>query len=100
MIYTYQITSDDDQFSNEDIRTLNTVDALPADAKEYTAEQAAAMTPPDNFFAANFPTFRIYQDDNEVLYFVKRGNNNRCLICGAEDCLKDHSEPEMERERR
>jgi hypothetical protein len=75
MIYTYQIGSDDDQLSNEDILTLDTVNSLPPDAKEYTAEQAAAMNPPDNFFAANFPVFHIYQDDNEALYFIPRDEN-------------------------
>jgi hypothetical protein len=63
MIYVYEITSDDDELSNEDIARLDTVESVPSDAQEITS---------NDFFAANFAKYRIYQDNNEILYFVPR----------------------------
>ena len=68
-IHVYAITSDDSEFTNEQIASLETVDTLPIDTIEVTREIATRYDSED-FFAANRTAYRIYQDEGETLYFV------------------------------
>lgn len=69
-IHYWDITSDDDSFSNEDIETLDTVESLPIEALEYTPAEMNVNE--DDFFKANISQYRIYSDENNRVYFVKK----------------------------
>jgi hypothetical protein len=65
-IHKFQITSDDDEMTNEQIAKLETV----------TVNLLNCVHVTDNdFFAANYSAYHIYEDvENEIIYFVSKDN--------------------------